>query len=178
MVRIDIDILRRTKRHIENDNLRPDEDVKVDLIVDVRKKLEPLFEKDVYIDDDLGQLLKNINSIKNDEIERELAVINPESNKTILEVKKNDLKAELNKYVDELGDIIDPNNEEKVEEIKNELRKVLKELKAESVDVSLNDLKLNKIFNYSYLVANISLIPEVIRTVKDRIIEINISRME
>ena len=178
LVRIDIDILRRTKRHIENDNLRPDEDVKVDLIVDVRKKLEPLFEKDVYIDDDLGQLLKNINSIKNDEIERELAVINPESNKTILEVKKNDLKAELNKYVDELGDIIDPNNEEKVEEIKNELRKVLKELKAESVDVSLNDLKLNKIFNYSYLVANISLIPEVIRTVKDRIIEIKSSTIE
>ncbi len=60
LVRIDIDILRRTKRHIENDNLRPDEDVKVDLIVDVRKKLEPLFEKDVYIDDDLGQLFNDI----------------------------------------------------------------------------------------------------------------------
>lgn len=178
LVRIDIDILRRTKRHIENDSLRPDEDVKVDLIVDVRKKLEPLFEKGVYVDGDLGQLLKNINSIKNDEIERELAVINPESNKTILEIKKNDLKVELNKYVDELGDIIDPNNEEKVNEIKAELRKVLRELKAEATDVSLSDLKLNKIFDDSCLVANVSLIPDVIRTVKDRIIEIKSSTIE
>ena len=47
------------------DNLRPDEDVKADLIVDLRKKLEPLFEKEVYADCELGQLLKNIKSILN-----------------------------------------------------------------------------------------------------------------
>ncbi len=178
LVRIDIDILRRTKRHIENDNLRPDEDVKIDLIVDVRKKLEPLFEKNVYIDCDLGQLLKNINSINNDGIERELAVINPESKKIILEVKKNDLKCELNKYVDDIGDIIDPKYEKKVQEIKNELKKVKNEINSESGDESLSNLKLNKIFNYSYLVANISLISEIVRTVKDRIIEIKSSTLD
>ena len=176
LVRIDIDILRRTKRHIENDNLRPDEDVKADLVVDLRKKLEPLFEKEVYADCELGQLLKNINGIKNDEIERELAVINPESNRTALEIKRREIKAKMDSCKDEFDDIL-PNKQEEYDFLRKQLIAIKKEMDASEWS-STDDLKLNKIFNYSYLVANISIIQETIRTIKDIIIEIKSSFIE
>ena len=177
-VRIDIDIFRRTIRHIEKDNLRPDDDVKRDLIIDLRKNLETLFEKNVYVVDDLDKLLKNINSIKSDEIERELELIDPESNRTNLEIRINNLKSEKNKYTDDAGDVIDPINSGKVEEISAEIRKILKQLREETFGVSLNDLKLHTIFNDSYLVNNMSLIPDIIMSIKDKIIEIKFSAIE
>lgn len=176
LVRIDIDIFRRTKRHIENDNLRPDEDVKADLIVDLRKKLEPLFEKEVYADCELGQLLKNINSIKNDEIERELAIINPESNRTALEIKRREVKAKMDACKDEFDDIL-PNKQEEYDSLRKQLIAIKKEMDS-SEGSSNDDLKLNKIFNYSYLVAYISIIQDTIRTIKDRIIEIKSAFIE
>lgn len=176
LVRIDIDIFRRTKRHIENDNLRPDEDVKADLIVDLRKKLEPLFEKEVYADCELGQLLKNINGIKNDEIERELAIINPESNRTALEIKRREVKAKMDACKDEFDDIL-PNKQEEYDSLRKQLIAIKKEMDS-SEGSSNDDLKLNKIFNYSYLVAYISIIQDTIRTVKDRIIEIKSAFIE
>lgn len=176
LVRIDIDIFRRTKRHIENDNLRPDEDVKADLIVDLRKKLEPLFEKEVYADCELGQLLKNINGIKNDEIERELAVINPESNRTTLEIKRREVKAKMDACKDEFDDIL-PNKQEEYDSLRKQLIAIKKEMDS-SEGSSNDDLKLNKIFNYSYLVAYISIIQDTIRTIKDRIIEIKSAFIE
>lgn len=176
LVRIDIDILRRTKRHIENDNLKPDEDVKSDLIVDLRKNLEPLFEKEIYADCELSELIKNINNIKNDEIERELAIINPESNRTSLEIKRREIKAKMDLCKDEFDDIL-PNKKEEYDSLRKQLIAIKKEMDA-SEGSSNDDLKLNSIFNYSYLVANISIIQDTIRTIKDRIIEIKSSFIE
>lgn len=176
LVRIDIDIFRRTKRHIENDNLRPDEDVKVELIVELRKKLESIFEKEVYADCELGQLLKNINLIKNDEIERELAVINPESNRTVLEIKRREIKTKMDSCKDDFDEVL-PNKQEEYNSLRKQLIVIKKEMDA-SECTSNDDLKLNEIFNYSYLVANISIIQDTIRTIKDRIIEIKSSFIE
>lgn len=139
----------------------------------MRKKLEPLFEKEVYADCELGQLLKNINGIKNDEIERELAVINPESNRTALEIKRREIKAKMDSCKDEFDDIL-PNKQEEYDSLRKQLIAIKKEMDA-SEGSSTDDLKLNKIFNYSYLVANISIIQETIRTIKDIIIEIKSS---
>ena len=49
-LRIEIDVVRRTIRHIENDNLKPDEDVKTDLIIECRNSLIPLFDKEIFVD--------------------------------------------------------------------------------------------------------------------------------
>ena len=51
---------------IENDNLRTIEDIKSDIILDYRKELEPLFDRSMFVIDnlDLGQLVKNVNNIK------------------------------------------------------------------------------------------------------------------
>ncbi len=177
-VRIDLDILIRTKRHIENDNLRPDEGTKIDIILEYRKVLEPLFDKTVYCDIDLGELVNNINTIKADEVQRELAVINPESNRTLLEIKRDDLRKELNKYTDELGDLRDESYKNKVNEIRKELRNILNELNNDTASVSTFDLKLNRIFAYSYLVSKVSTITDLIRSIKDHLLEIKVQYLE
>lgn len=177
-IRIELDVLRRTKRHIENDNLRPDEDVSTQLIIRLRDDLGSLFDKNTFVDIDLGLLVKNINQIKIDEVERELAVVNPESNKTILEVRRSELRTELNKYVDDLGDVINPEDEEKVAAIKRELREVINKLKAEIADVDTSSLKLCSIFNYAYLVANVDSIKRAIESLKEHIIERKVQYIE
>lgn len=170
IVRIDLDILRRTKRHIENDNLRPDEDVKADLIVGYRKELEPLFDQEVYTNIDLGQLVKNVNGIKMDDVERELAVVNPESNRTLLEIKRKEIKAKMDACKNEYDDVL-PEKQEEYDLFRKQLILIKKEMDAAGEATTI-DLKLNGIFNYTYLVVNVAVISEIIRTIKDKILEI------
>ena len=177
-IRIGLDILRRTKRHIDNNNLRPGEDVDTQLIIKLREEIQSLFDDVIYADLDLGLLVKNVSDIRVDEIERELAVINPNSNKTILEVKRSELRTELNKYVDDLGDVIDPVNEYKVTEIKKALRKVINELKNEKSDVDTSSLKLCTIFKYNYLVDNIDSIKRIVDSLKENIVERKVQYIE
>lgn len=175
-VHMDLDVLRRTKRHIENDSLRPDEDVKTDIIIEYRKVLEPLFDKSVYASLDLGQLVRNINGIKMDEVHRELSIINPDSNKTILEIKRKEIKTKMDACKDEFDDII-PEKQTEYDELRKELISIKKELDA--TGESTNEyLKLNGIFIYSYLVANVVSIEDTIRTIKDHILEIKADFIE
>lgn len=175
-VRIELDILRRTKRHIENDNLRPDEDVNTQLIIKLRDDLSSLFESGTYVDIDLGLLVKNINSIKMDEMDRELAVINPESNKTILEVKRREIKAKMDVCKDEFDDII-PEKQDEYDSLRKELISIKKQLDA-TAESTPTDLKLGTIFNYSYLVSNVDSIKRTIEALKEHIIERKVQYIE
>ncbi len=168
-VRIDLDIFRRTKRYIENDNLRPDEDVKSDLIVDYRKEFEYLSDSTFYANLDLGQLVKNINAIKMDDVHRELAIINPESNKTRLEIRRKEIKSKMDACKDEFDNVIVEKKDE-YEDLKKQLISIKNEMNMD--DESTPDLKLQGIFNYTYLVDNLSTIVENLRTIKDRLLEI------
>lgn len=168
-IRIELDVLRRTKRHIENDNLRPDEDVKTQLIIRLRDDLDSLFEKGSFADLDLGALVKNINQIKMDEVNRELAVVNPESNKTILEVKRREIKSKMDVCKDEYDDVI-PEKKDEYDALKKELIKIKKEIDS-TFEIAPTDLKLTSIFNYSYLVANVDSVKGIIETLKEHIIE-------
>ncbi|MCM1131057.1 MAG: AAA domain-containing protein [Roseburia sp.] len=175
-IRIELDILRRTKRHIENDNLRLDDDVNKQLILRLRKDLNTLFEKGVYADIDLGLLVKQINSIKLDEVDRELAVVNPESNKTILEVKRREIKAKMDACKDECDDVI-PEKQEEYNLLRKELISIKKQIDVTSEEAP-TDLKLVKIFNYSYLVANVDSIMRTIKALKEHIIERKVQYIE
>ena len=169
-LRIEIDIVRRTIRHIENDSLKPDEDVKADLIIECRNSLSPLFDKETFIDKDISELLKAINSIKMEEITRELAVINPESNKTMLEIERNRIRDAINKCKDDFDDII-PSKQEDYERLRKQLIDIKKQL--DSNDEKLpEDLKLSEIFKFDYLVGNISSIYNFIASLKEQISEI------
>lgn len=175
-IRIELDVLRRTKRHIENDNLRPDEDVNTQLIIRLRDDLGSLFEKNTFVDIDLGLLVKNINQIKMDEVERELAVVNPESNKTILEVKRREIKSKMDACKDEYDDII-PEKKDEYDALRKELISIKNQIDA-TTDSAPTDLKLGTIFNYAYLVANVDSIKRTIESVKEHIIERKVQYIE
>lgn len=173
---IELDALRRTKRHIENDNLRPDEDVNTQLIIRLRDDLDSLFEKGIFADLDLGLLVKNINQIKMDEVDRELAVVNPESNKTILEVKRREIKSKMDACKDEYDDVI-PEKQDEYDALRKELIKIKKEIDSTS-ETAPTDLKLASIFNYSYLVANVGSVKRIIEALKEHIIERKVHYIE
>lgn len=175
-IRIELDVLRRTKRHIENDNLRPDEDVSTQLIIRLRDDLASLFDKNTFVDIDLGLLVKNINQIKMDEIERELAVVNPESNKTILEVKRREIKSKMDACKDEYDDVI-PEKQDEYDALRKELISIKKQIDA-TTDSVPTDLKLGTIFNYAYLVANVDSIKRTIESLKEHIIERKVQYIE
>lgn len=175
-IRIELDVLRRTKRHIENDNLRPDEDVSTQLIIRLRDDLDSLFDKNTFVDIDLGLLVKNINQIKMDEIERELAIVNPESNKTILEVKRREIKSKMDACKDEYDDVI-PEKQDEYDALRKELISIKKQIDA-TTDSAPTDLKLGTIFNYAYLVANVDSIKRTIESLKEHIIERKVQYIE
>ncbi len=168
-IRIQLDTLNRTIRHIDKNSLRPDDDVDTQLILKLREELQTLFNDSIYKGNDLGNLVRNIYDIKLDDIDKELVLINPTSSKTMLEVKRSELKTELAKYVDDLGDIIDPSYEDKVKDIKSELKKVLNELKTQKSDVDTSSLKICNIFNYTYIVDNLDKIKTLIEKLKEQI---------
>lgn len=175
-IRIELDVLRRTKRHIENDNLRPDEDVSTQLIIRLRDDLASLFDKNTFVDIDLGLLVKNINQIKMDEVERELAVVNPESNKTILEVKRREIKSKMDACKDEYDDVI-PEKQDEYDALRKELISIKKQIDA-TTDSAPTDLKLGTIFSYAYLVANVDSIKRTIELLKEHIMERKVQYIE
>lgn len=175
-IRIELDVLRRTKRHIENDNLRPDEDVSTQLIIRLRDDLASLFDKNTFVDIDLGLLVKNINQIKMDEVERELAVLNPESNKTILEVKRREIKSKMDACKDEYDDVI-PEKQDEYDALRKELISIKKQIDA-TTDSAPTDLKLGTIFSYAYLVANVDSIKRTIELLKEHIMERKVQYIE
>ncbi|HOV22903.1 MAG TPA: AAA domain-containing protein [Candidatus Marinimicrobia bacterium] len=175
-IRIELDVLRRTKRHIENDNLRPDEDVSTQLIIRLRDDLASLFDKNTFVDIDLGLLVKNINQIKMDEVERELAVVNPESNKTILEVKRREIKSKMDACKDEYDDVI-PEKQDEYDALRKELISIKKQIDA-TTDSAPTDLKLGTIFSYAYLVANVDSIKRTIELLKEHIMKRKVQYIE
>ncbi len=175
-IRINLDVLRRTKRHIDKNNLRPDEDVDTNLIVRLREDIQSLFDNNIFVDSDLGLLVKGVCDIRTDEIDRELAVINPKSNKTILEVKRSDIKRRMDACKDEFDDVI-PEKQEEYDSLRKELIAIKKQMDA-SDGSTINDLKLAKIFKDSYLVENIDTLKDRITYLKEEITQRKVKYIE
>ena len=163
-LRIDIDVLRRTIRHIENDNLKPDEDVKADLIVEYRNSLSPLFARETFLDKDIGVLVKLINAIKPEDIIRELAILNPESNKTLLEIKRKEIKISMDKCKDDFDEVL-PDKQDEYDRLRKELIDIKKQIDADSEKMP-DDLKLGEIFNFSYLNKSQSISIHILKKLK------------
>ena len=168
-IRIERDVLIRTKRHIENDNLRPDEDVNIQLIIRLHDDLASLFDKNTFADIDLALWVQNINQIKMDEIERELAVVNPKSKKTILEVKRREIKSKMDACKDEI-DVVISEKKDEYDALRKELISIKNQIDT-ITDSAPTDLDLLNIFNYPYLVANVDSIKRTIESLKEHISE-------
>lgn len=174
--RIALDNLRRTKRHIENDNLRPDEDVDTKMVLEYRENLTPIFNDSAFVKEDIGVLVKGLLSLTQNDIDRETAVIDPKSTKTILEIKRKEIKSKMDACRNEDDDII-PEKQEEYNELRKEFISLKKQIE-EAGESSTSDLKLSTVFEYSYLVQNADEIKRIISEIKERIIGLKAKYIE
>ena len=170
-IKMERDILRRTKRYIDNDNLHLDEGVNTKIILAYRGELEPSFTDDKFAKlSDLGVLIKNINNIKVDEIDRETAIIDPKSKKTILEIERKKIKAKMDDCKDDVDEII-PKKKSEYDSLQKELIRVRNEINAIGKS-EIDNLKLNGIFDLHFLVDNLDEIKKTIEDLKEQIAKI------
>ena len=137
--RIALDNLRRTKRHIENDNLRPDEDVDTKMVLEYRENLTLIFNDSAFVKEDIGVLVKGLLSLTQNDIDRETAVIDPKSTKTILEIKRKEIKSKMDACRNEDDDII-PEKQEEYNELRKEFISLKKQIE-EAGESSTNECK-------------------------------------
>jgi hypothetical protein len=171
-IRIKLDVLNRTIRHIDKNSLRPDEDVEVELIIKLREELQKLFKDDIYDNIDLGILVKNIVEIKLEEIDRELVTINPESNEILIESKIRDIREKMNLCKDEIDEVI-PEKQEEYDNLRKQLIS-LRNQKNSLGNSNNSELKLSTIFKYNYLINNLTTVKNIIESLKEQIQEIKV----
>ena len=169
-IRIKLDVLNRTIRHIDKNSLRLDEDVDIELIIKLHEELQKLFKDDIYDNIDLGLLVKNIAEIKFDEIDRELVTINPESNEILIESKIREVREKMNLCKDEIDEVI-PEKQEEYDNLRKQLIS-LRNQKNSLGNSNNSELKLSTIFKYNYLINNLSTVKNIIESLKEQIQEI------
>lgn len=173
---LEIDILKRTRHHIEKDNFHTNDGVDTYLISELRKCLEPLFDKSVYRDIELDQLVQNIDDIKPNEIISELSMINPESSKTDLEIQKRKIKTEMDLCKNDVDEVL-PEKKERYDNLQKQLRVIINKINVTGKAMT-NDSKLDNIFNFEYLVKNTRMIYKTLETIKNQIREIKSKYVE
>ncbi len=176
-VQIRLDSLRRTSRHIDKNNLNEDEDIKVDVILSLRKDLKELFSDSCFAELDDRDLLKNLCSIKPDEVERELSILDPNASMTRLELERDEIKNGMKACKDEFDDVL-PEKEEDYKRLRKRLIEITNEINNAGSGESLSDLKLKGIFKYAYLTSNVSSVKEQVEDLKNSIAEIKAKYIE
>lgn len=170
--RIALDILNRTQRHIDKNSFQLDDDIDNEIIIELRKTIEAYIDSSVYLyeeNSDLGTFVRNVFNLSNEQIIQELSIIDPSSNQTKRKIELNDLKHKRSLLEDESGDPL-PGKEDEHKAVKDEIKRLINERNSSQSADNL-DIKLNKIFNYSYLVSNISTIKDALDNLKDQIRE-------
>ncbi len=167
--RLKNETLRRTIRHLEKNNFNEDDDIDINAILEAYQKIQDLCSRHKFKEQKLGQLLNSLFSIEQDELDKELSLINPKSNKTRLEIKKKEILDKIHSCQDEVGDAL-PGKEEEIKEYKAQFATIKNELSASSEE-SL-DLKIKRIFEYDYIVANLGSLKDEIEEMKANVNEI------
>lgn len=161
--------LNKTQRHIERFDFSLDnEDIKQEIIAHFSNDIRGLFDAQTFNVLDIKSLITFIQELKSDDIQKEVAAINPESQSQILEAKINDLKTRMDKLDDELDG--DTDNNQEYQKIRTEW-KLLRKQQKDLGEQSSNDFVLTKIFAYNYLVKNLDNIENIIADIKLKIKE-------
>ena len=170
-IRIDLDLLRRTRRRIEKNRLTADEDIDQALLGKYFAAIRDDFTGPMFSTTDISVLLDVVESIDLSLVRRELTLLDPESNAALLEVKKMELKRKMEACSDELGDPL-PGKEAEHEELKAELRAILNQQRVakESDSGSLN-LQIRAIFDYAFITQHSNEIEEILIRLKDKLTE-------
>ncbi len=170
-IKIDLDLLRRTRRRIEKNRLTADEDIDQALLGKYFASIKEDFTKPMFSTTDISSLLDAVESIDLSLVRRELTLLDPESNAALLEVKKMELKRQMESFIDELGDPL-PGKEDEHEKLKAELRAVLNQQRAASEAGSTNlNLQIRSVFDYAFITQHADEIEDILTRLKDRLSE-------
>ena len=169
LIRVDLDLVRRTRRRIERNRLSVDDDIDQALLGKFIVTIKDSFSGEIFATDDLSALLNAIESIDLGAAHREIALLDSSSKDALLEIQRIDLKNKIDTCLDEVGDPL-PGKEDEVDLLKKELRSVLKEIQAarEKGSASL-DLSLRKVFDYKFLTEHASEIEETLSVLKGKL---------
>lgn len=167
-VRVVIDTLKRTRRHIEKFNLSLDEDIRQDIIANFVNTLSEAFDSNEFVTGNLESLIKSINSVNIAEVEAELRNLNPESNEAILLAKQKSLRAALAELRDEDDEII-VGKEDEYNDLRTKLLQVNKELKSSGQPRTSNGI-LDKIFVFDFMMKNTDTLISLIDSKKNTLI--------
>ena len=160
-------------RYIGNNNFNFD-DIDSQLNAILCKDFQDLLvdkKKSKFNTKNLFDLVKKICTIRLDEVSDELVNIRPDLRESMLEIKREKLKSELDGYYDDLRELKDPADKEKVEKIKQELKIVVNDLNKKG-NIDNSSLKLCEIFKYEYLAKNTDNIKDEISSLKENLSKI------
>src|SRR5690554_3287893 len=170
-LRMRLDELRRTKRAIINDNINLENaDLVLRFVNEYIKEIESIVSEDIFNNADINSLLKEINSIDLSVVKREIMIIDPESSRTILKVRQNEIRTQMMDCHDENMQVL-PEKKELFNRLQKELIDVNKKIK-EASTTKEQDFELTKIFELSYIVENINDVEDKLVLTKNNIIEI------
>ncbi len=176
-LRLSLEGLRRTIRHIEKNNLKPDEDIETDVILKLHSELKDIISGNGFTELETDKLVSNIVSIKTDEINRELSLLDPNTNASKLEVQIEELKSKMKACKDDFDDVL-PEKVDEYASLQKELRKAINDKNSLSQGSSNTDLKLCGIFKYQYLVEYADKVKDSIEELKSKIGEAKAHHIE
>src|SRR5690554_1385061 len=154
-----------------NDNInKVNADLVLRFVNEYIKEIESIVSEDIFNNADINSLLKEINSIDLSVVKRELMIIDPESSRTILKVRQNEIRTQMMDCHDENMQVL-PEKKELFNRLQKELIDVNKKIK-EASTTKEQDFELTKIFELSYIVENINDVEDKLVLTKNSIIEI------
>lgn len=122
-----------------------------------------------YLARDFSKALEIMESMDSDTLTRELEKINPNTEMTQLELKKDEIKRAKQKCLDDFEEVI-PEKQDEFDALQKELKKVintLNSLKSQGNDSSQGANKLKLVFSYKWMLENQERIASEIFRIRD-----------
>ncbi len=164
----EIDILSRTKKHVDKYNFDIErDDIQKYIISKYFAEIKQLFGKD-FQQKNLDDLIITLINLSNEEIRQEIEAFNPESNEQIVKARLELLKQQMDKIFEECDGEIDDNAEYR------QLNKEWKELKKKSKEqnYSSENKKLDKIFTFDFMASHKDKLIDIIITKRNQILNV------
>ena len=164
----EIDVLSRTKKHVDKYNFDIErDDIQKYIISKYFAEIKQLFGKD-FQQKNLDDLIRTLINISNEEIMQEIEAFNPESNEQIAKAQLELLKQQMDKIFEECDGETDNNEEYK------KLNKEWKELRKKSKEqnYSSENKKLDNIFTFDFMASHKDKLIDIIITKRNQILNV------
>jgi superfamily I DNA and/or RNA helicase len=142
------EVLIRTKRHLDRNNLKVDEDIKASYINEYIQLCIPSLNNEVLKNDDKTELIRNILNSDNQILKAEIRSLDGNENKLILEAKKVEIRFGMKNCRDENDYITDETKYNALQKELIEINEKIKLLNSNNIDTA--SLSISLIFALSH----------------------------